>query len=274
MLLSPPAMEHSTHPVCRVALLGLLLLGLTATRLCGQLIAYAVPTDGKLYSVDLSTQTATLLGSPSSGSLEGLAMSPTGQLYGTDSSGVLYSFDLLTGAATPIGSTGRGNIEGLDFSGSVLLGIDFSSTPTVFSIDLNTGASTTLVTLGSATGSVRTMTVVDANTILIRSDSPVTNSLQSVNLTTGAVTLIGTLNVSGSQFAAMDFAANGNLYGLDNNGGVLLINPATAATTLLGSTGSQFWLDMAFVTVPEPSTYALLVGGGAWLAWMRRRRAA
>lgn len=48
---------------------------------------------------------------------------------------------------------------------------------------------------------------------------------------------------------------------------------------------SDFWLSSTdgtrlmanainFVSVPEPSTYALLAGGAAWLAWVRRRRAA
>lgn len=235
-----------------------------------QTVFYGVDTSSTLYSIDAQTQVATSIGVAAY--LEGLAISPTGQLYGTDTSGVLYSVDKTTGAATAIGNTGRGNIEALDFAGGILIGADFTSTPTLFSIDLSTGASTTLVTAGTLTGSTRAMAAVDANTVLIAADGA-PNSLYSVNLTTGATSLLGTMTMTG-QFLAMDFASNGVLYGFGNAGEVWEINPANGALTLLGNTGSQFWLDATTLAIPEPSTWLLLGTGLLSLVVTLRRRLA
>ena len=217
--------------------------------------AYAAATDGNLYLVDLTTSTPTLIGSMDQPQfMEGLALSPGGQLFGTDDAGNLFSINPTTGAATLIGSTGLGDVEGLKFDGVTLLGINFAATPTVFSINTVTAGATDVVTADSPTGAVRAMTVLDPNDVLVRGDGPPNNTLYSLNLSTGFVTTIGTLAVDGSQFAAMDFV-NGVLYGLDNDGSEWIINPSDAAVTLVGNTGRQFWLEMTAVTsTPEPAT--------------------
>src|ERR1700751_4181632 len=165
-------------------LLGLLLTGAMASARAGPL-AYAVDTNenlggnSSLYSVDVTTGTATLIGSTGVQFLEGLARNPTtGKLYGTDFLGNLYSISSTTGAATLIGtpspfggSTGRGDIEGLDFDGSALLGSTFGGgAPTIFSIDLTTAATTNIVTANVSTGAVRSMAVLNPTTVLIRAD--------------------------------------------------------------------------------------------------------
>src|SRR5437660_11231112 len=82
-----------------------------------QVLGFGVAFDGNLYSINLTTGTATLIGPTADGTLEGLALSPSNQLFATNSGGQLFSVNQATGLATLIGSTGRGNIEGLDFNG-------------------------------------------------------------------------------------------------------------------------------------------------------------
>jgi hypothetical protein len=129
-------------------------------------VGFASSVNGGLYSVDFATATATLVGNTGVSLMEGLAFSPSGTLYGTDSGGRLYSINTSTAAATQIGDTGRGDIEGLDFVGNTLVGSSFSSSPSsFFSIDIATAA-TTLITSANVSV-VRSLTDVDSNTVLV-----------------------------------------------------------------------------------------------------------
>ena len=113
------------------------------TAVAGQL-AFAVDATENLWSVDLTTATATPIGFTGQ-FLQDLAFSPSGSLFGTDYLGDLYSISKTTGAATFIGSTGVGDIEGLTFRGSTLIGTDFSDLggpTTVYAIDTTTAAAT------------------------------------------------------------------------------------------------------------------------------------
>ena len=63
---------------------------------------FAVDNTTTLFSVDLTTATATPIGFTGQ-FLQGLAVSPTGSLFGTDYLGNLFSVSKTTGAATLIG---------------------------------------------------------------------------------------------------------------------------------------------------------------------------
>lgn len=239
-------------------------------------MAYAVATNGDLYSVDLTTGTATVIGSTGAGNLmEGLALSPGGTLYGTDAAGNLYTVNTSTGAATLVGSTGAGDIEGLAFNGTTLLGSNFSSTDTtIMSINTSNASTTAVTTTTTTLQYVRAMTLEDSNDVFVTSAlcsfPPCTTSteLSSINLTTGVVTSIGTLNDPNEFTAAL--AYNGTLYGLDSDGNEYIINPSNGDLTPVGNTGGQFWLDMTLATVPEPSTVLLLGIGLIGLISARR----
>ena len=78
-------------------------------------LGFAVDSTENLFSVDLTTATATRIGFTGQ-FLQGLAVSPQGALFGTDFLGNLFSVSKTTGATTLIGSTGLGDIEGLSLT--------------------------------------------------------------------------------------------------------------------------------------------------------------
>src|SRR5882762_7205370 len=231
--------------------------------------AFAVDNTESLFSVDLTTATAKPIGFTGQ-FLQGLAVSPQGSLFGTDYLGGLYSVNKTTGAATLIGSTGLGDIEGLAFRDTTLIGTNFSSLgglTTVSAIDTATAAATTITSFSQ--GPVRAMAVspLNTNTVDVASDSPVSQSLVSVNLLTGTNTSLGQLPSAGAALiAALNFGTDGVLYALDPLGNELIIS-SNGAGTLVGNTGGQYWLDLTMAStvldppdaVPEPSSMALLL---------------
>ncbi len=233
-------------------------------------LGFGVDTRQDLYSIDLGTGNATLIGNTGGGSfLESLAINQSGDLFGADTGGDLYSIDSSNASSTLIGNTGLGNIEALDFLGNTLLGSDFNNTPTIYAIDVVDASTTALITSTTNTGVIRSGTVLDDNTLLIRTDlDGLGNSgsfLHNLDLTTGATSLIGSLN---NITAGLDLALDGNLYGLRNNGEVVQIDPSNASETLIGKTGNQFWLGLAasqpsVESVPEPTTGLGLLFFGA-----------
>jgi hypothetical protein len=244
-------------------------------------IGFAVDNTENLFSVNLTTATATPIGFTGQ-FLQGLAFSPQSGLFGTDFLGNLFSVNKATGAATLIGDTGLGDIEGLSFNGSTLLGTNFSNLgglTTVSAINMTTAAATTITSFSQ--GPVRAMAVMNPNTIDVASDSPVSQSLVSVNLLTGTNTSLGQLPSTGAALiAALEFGTNGVLYALDPFGNEFIIS-SNGAGTLVGNTGGQYWLDLAVDPpgdpngIPEPNSMALLLIGALGLisvrAWQRSR---
>jgi hypothetical protein len=236
-------------------------------------IGFAVDNTETLFSVDLTTATATPIGFTGQ-FLQGLAFSPAGSLFGTDFLGNLYSVSKTTGAATFIGSTGVGDIEGLTFRGATLIGTNFSNLggpTTVYSIDTTTAAPTAITSFSQ--GPVRAMTLLNANTIDVASDSPVSQSLVQANLLTGTNTSLGPLPSMGAALiAALGLGTDGVLYALDPFGNEFTI-ASNAAGFLVGNTGGQYWLDLTIDPpgdpVPEPNSLALLLTAGLGLIGLR-----
>jgi hypothetical protein len=306
-------MRLSTKPIIAISLVvGISYLPVRSAE--ADQVAFAVDNTENLFSVDLTTATATPIGFTGQ-FLQGLAVSPTGGLFGTDYLGNLFSVSPTTGAATFIGSTGLGNpttgfggdIEGLGFRGTTLIGTNFSplgGPTTVFAINTSTAAVTPVTTFQQ--GPARAMAVLSPTTVDVSSDSPVAESLVQVNLLTGIPTVLGQLPsnppngaaVSGTDLiSALSFGTDGNLYALDALGNDFLIS-SNGAGTLIGNTGGQDWLDSTMASfafaptatfasitadppgdpVPEPSSMALLLMAAVGLlgahTWRRSGRSA
>lgn len=266
--------------------LGAGLLAFSVGNAAADQFGFAVDNTTTLFSVDLTTATATPVG-PTGQFLQGLAVSPQGSLFGTDFLGNLFSVSKTTGAATLIGSTGLGDIEGLTFRGTTLIGTNFSNLggpTTVSAIDTTTALPTTITSFSQ--GPARAMALVTPNTVDVASDSPVSQSLVQVNLLTGTNTSLGQLPSTGAALiAALNFGTDGVLYALDPLGNEFMI-ASNGAGIPVGNTGGQYWLDLTMAStvldppgdppgVPEPNSMALLLTAALGLisvrAWQRSR---
>lgn len=128
-------------------------LAITPAGIC-YAIVNAVPD--QLYTLNLATGAATLVGSTGSGNLQALASNSSGALFGwavtttTAAVGGLMSINPATGAATAIGSSAA-SIQGLAFSPS---GVLYGCNTTLYTINTTTGATTAVgpATLGDVRG--------------------------------------------------------------------------------------------------------------------------
>jgi len=221
--------------------------------------AFGIDNVGDLYTINLATAKATLIGRTTmEGRPGGLALSPTGMLFATDWKfksyrNKLYRIDPATAATTVVGETGRTLIFALDFNGTTLFGSQFKLNPRISSINTATGEATSIVNLSGAPDlRIDALTTLLPTTMLMMTRrTGAHNVLQSVDLTTGVTG--GTINTGGgTAIGAMDFASDGNLYGVDFEGGVWHINPTTGARTVIGNTGKHYWFGLAAIPAESP----------------------
>jgi PEP-CTERM motif len=124
---------------------------------------------------------------------------------------------------------------------------------------------------------VRALTFTNSTTALVASGSTGSESLSSINITTGASTSLGAFNPASVFSAAIAASPGGPVYVLDSLGDEYTIAD-NGNLTLVGSTGNHFYLDMTIASaasVPEPSTFILAGMAGAFGlggTWFPRRR--
>ena len=203
-------------------------------------VAYTVDSDDadRLWILYLTLGIAIDVGPVGYGSVEALAFSPDGILYGVDdATDALITLDLSTGAGALVGplNTSVGGI-GLasDMAGHLWMVDD--STEFLYSVDPDTGSATAIGPLGQeVTGlAARGMTLYglggDGN-----------NNLVTINTATGAATPVGPLVDVSLSDGGLAFDVYGTLWGMGDPNTIFTINPATGKAleiaTVLGATG-------------------------------------
>jgi len=146
--------------------------------------------------------------------------------------GSCCTIDPTTGAGTVIGPTGFSGLNSLasDSSGTVY---SVGGKPLI-KIDPNTGVGTLVKDLQPGSD-VRAMAFSPSNILFaIRNgggpgDTTTPDELVNIDVTTGAVTVVGNTGVNALQ--AMAFSPNGTLYGWDLSRGLMTINTSTGIGT-------------------------------------------
>jgi Transposase DDE domain group 1/PEP-CTERM motif len=241
-------------------------------------------------TVDLNTGVFSSLGITEVGSsampLSGMA-DLGGTLYGAPegtNDTAIYTINPANGALTRVGTTG---ISGFSFDnlGSTTTGLYVvDSSANLYSINPTTGAATLIGSTGIGFGGYTSLST-NASSLYFADG----NNLYTLNTTTGAATLIGALGVGPPpQDVTIELTAllqeNGTLYGAlsGNPPSVATVDPTTGAATI----GSDIiGADSAFITglarfplsgasvIPEPSTWAMMLLGFAFLGFAGYRRA-
>lgn len=244
---------------------------------------------GDIYGVSTADAATTFLGSTGIVGLGALEFGPDGALYGFVTSegltvGTMYRFDPVTYAPTSIGPMNIGEV----FEGSLAFGPDGTlygtnsssdATPTLFTVDLLTGAATAVGVISGGVHDINALTWRDSDGMLIGIDR-VTNSVLAIDPTTAAASVLAPIDVAvGSVgglavFNGVAYLATGGPGGpVPGSNELRTLDLSTGATALVGSlfpniTGSGLG---GLAAVPEPTTMLLLLAGGAACLRPRRR---
>lgn len=201
---------------------------------------------GRLWLIDVTTQSASLIGDTGFDRLGGIAFDSSGTLYGvsggSSNQGTLMTIDPANGTATVIGLLSDPNaaVDALRFnSQGVLYGGSFNNSKSVgqlLTIDPSNGNVLSTLTLVGSGNSFCPGIAFDSQDVLYGSrgnSSGRTEDLDLIDQVTGVLTPIGPMEAVISDIV---FAPDGILYGSSPTGDLYTIDPTTGAKTLLFNT--------------------------------------
>jgi hypothetical protein len=153
----------------------------------------------------------------------------------------------------------------LNFSATAANLVFFSDSPHgIYNFDTGTG----LTTLRAPVSGIQRFFGMDTRpsdgtVFAVNYDSPNPSGLYTININTGALSLIGSTGVAGLVGVAFN-PLNGQLFGLRNNGegaGLFSINQITGAATLIGNTG---FVDRGLTFSPSGQLYGFTDQGALY----------
>ena len=202
---------------------------------------------GRLWLIDVTTQSASLIGDTGFDRLGGIAFDGSGTLYGVSGAsaqqGTLMTINPANGTATVIGLLSDPNaaVDGLRFnSQGVLYGGSFNNSKGVgqlLTIDPSNGDVLSSLTLVGSGNSFCPGIAFDSLDILYGSRGNSSGRLEDLDLIeqiTGVLTPIGPMEAVISDIA---FTQDGTLYGSSPTGDLYAIDPVTGTKVLLFNTG-------------------------------------
>ena len=202
---------------------------------------------GRLWLIDVTTQSEFLIGNTGFDRLGGIAFDGSGTLYGVSggsaSQGTLMTIDPTNGTPTVIGllSDPDAAVDGLRFnSQGVLYGGSFNNTKGVgelLTIDPSDATVLSSLTLVGSGNSFCPGIAFDSKDTLYGSRGNSSNRLEDLDLidqVTGVLTPIGPMEAVISDIA---FTPDGTLYGSSPTGDLYVIDPVTGTKVLLFNTG-------------------------------------
>jgi plastocyanin len=202
---------------------------------------------GRLWLIDVTTQSALLVGDTGFDRLGGIAFDGGGILYGVSGGssfqGTLMTIDPATGAPTVIGllSDPDAAVDGLRFnSQGTFFGSSFNNTKSVgelLTIDPTNGNVLSSLTLIGSGNSFCPGIAFDSLDVLYGSRGNSSGRLEDLDLIdqiTGVLVPIGPMEAVISDIA---FTSDGTLYGSSPTGDLFAIDPVTGTKALLFNTG-------------------------------------
>lgn len=258
------------HFVKATALAAAATVALMASSASAAVIYYIGGFSNNFYKYDTVAATETFIGLVGlNADSVGLSFASSGALYAFErSSQSLYTINTSSGATTLIGNAG---IAAEDFTLNLAGTLGYATSGnSLYSINLATGASTLIGSAGGLSTTLDGLTTAPVAVTVAGNNYAAgtvfgidTRTVYVVNVTTGALTSIGSTNGADETF---DFGG-GTLYGHNDDGFLYTINLATLAGTQLAATTPQLVFGMAVApgavqgAVPEPGTWMMMIAG-------------
>ena len=227
----------------------------------------------RFFRVNPDTGQTTLIGTTTSAFYPGLDFRQDGVLYG--SSSVLYTVNTADGTATTIGALPDLLVSIAFGPGNSLYGVS-NDGETLYEIDPGTGLSLRSVPLTGTIHSSGTPFPGEINGIDFAPDGTLYGigfGLYRIDPLTGIASRITPLGqaVSGNLFNDLDFGTDGQLRSasFDDLSNLYAIDPVSGLGQFVGSMGVGI---AGLASVPEPSTYSLLISGIVLVFMVRKWR--